>query len=43
MKNKNYNRGTLLKYPINEYLNKYYNNKKNEINLTIKVDEKDIN
>ena len=28
IKNKNYNRGTLLKYPINEYLNKYYNNKR---------------
>ena len=42
--NKNYNRGTLLKYPINEYLNKYFNNKKNEINLTLKIkDQDDIN
>jgi len=34
---KNYNRGTLLKYPINEYLNKY------EIKLEIKIEKKDIN
>ena len=40
VKNKNYNRGTLLKYPINEYLKL---NNKNEINLTIKINEKDIN
>ena len=41
MKNKNYNRGTLLKYPINEYLNKYFNNKKNEIILTLKIKDQD--
>jgi len=42
------NRGTLLKYPINEYLKK--NNiinknktKNNEINLTIKIEKEDIN
>ena len=41
--NYNYNRGTLLKYPINEYLNK--NNlikKNNEIKLTIKIEKEDI-
>ena len=41
MKNNNYHRGTLLKYPINEYLNKYFNNKKNEINLTLKIEDQD--
>ena len=43
VKNKNNNRGTLLKYPINEYLNKYYNNIKNEINITLNVEKYDIN
>ena len=60
-KSKNYNRGTLLKNPINEYLKNYFNieninqnnlllseeenniNQKNEINLILKIDEKDIN
>ena len=42
VKNKNYNRGSLLKFSINEFL-EYYNKKKNnEINLTIKVEENDI-
>jgi len=43
IKNKNYNKGTLLKFPINEYLNTYYNNPKikNEINLTMNVDHFD--
>ena len=36
MKGKNYNRGTLLKYPINEYLNGT-NNNNNIVNLTEKV------
>ena len=36
----NYNRGTLLKYPINEYLNKI---NKNEIKLKIKIEKEDIN
>ena len=35
-----YNIGTLLKYPINEYLN---NINKNEINMTINIEKKDIN
>ena len=58
IKNKNYNRGTLLKYPINEYLKKFFGiqlddlnfapeeedtTKKNEINLTLKIEKKDIN
>ena len=45
-----FNRGTLLKYPIKEYLNKINNNNKinkninnNEIKLKIKIDKKDIN
>ena len=40
-KNKIYNNGILLKYPINEYLNLYKKN--NEINLTIKINNDDIN
>ena len=36
--NFNFNRGTLLKYPINEYLNK-----KNEIKLEVKIEKEDIN
>ena len=61
MKNYNFNRGTLLSFPINEFLKKYniykdntliskaeenytnYNNKSNEINLTLKIEKKDIN
>ena len=43
VKNRDYNRGTILKYPINEYLDKYYNNKKNEINSTSNVGDYDIN
>ena len=58
LKNKNYNRGTLLKCPINEYLQKYFNkennnlillteennnNEINEINLALKIENKDIN
>ena len=45
IKNKNYNRGTLLNFPINEYLNKYYKNTKNvnEINITINVEENEVN
>ena len=54
VKEKNYNRGTLLKYPINEYLKLYYpnliiesielnnSNQDNEINLTLKIEQKDI-
>ena len=45
-----FNRGTLLKYPINEYLNKNNQinenniiNKNNEINLLIKIENEDIN
>ena len=38
----NYNRGILLKYPINEYLNKN-NNDNNEIKLKVKVEKADIN
>ena len=37
----NYNRGTYLKYPINEYLNNF--NKNNEINMKIKIEKEDIN
>jgi len=37
--NFNYNRGTLLNYPINEYLNKI----SNEINLIVKIKKEDIN
>ena len=36
--NYNFNRGTLLKYPITEYLN----GKKNEIKLNVKIEEDDI-
>jgi len=36
------NRGTLLKYPINEYLNKI-NEKNNEIKLLIEIEQFDIN
>ena len=36
--NHNFNRGTLLKYPINEYLNKM-----NEIKLEVKIKKEDIN
>ena len=61
MKNYNFNRGTLLSFPINEFLKKYniykdntliskaeenytnYNDKSNEINLTLKIEKKDIN
>ena len=53
-KTKNFNRGTLLSYPIKEYLEKYFPNliiepelrnynKNNEINLTLKIENKDIN
>ena len=53
-KTKNLNRGTLLSYPIKEYLKKYFPNliiepelrnynKNNEINLTLKIENKDIN
>ena len=61
--NKNYNKGTLLKYPIDEYMNKFFNKdnnelkngnllteegdidniKMNEINLTLKIEKKDVN
>jgi len=34
----NFNRGTLLKYPINEYLNRI-----NEVNLKVKIEKEDIN
>ena len=37
----NFNRGTLLKYPINEYLNKLKKN--NEIKLTLDIKKEDIN
>jgi len=36
-----YNKGTLLKYPINEYLNK--KNEINEIKLKIEIEKEDIN
>jgi len=42
----NYNRGTLLKYPINEYLNKInekIKKKNNEIKLLIEIGQFDIN
>jgi len=42
----NYNRGTLLKYPINEYLNKInekIKKKNNEIKLLLKIEKEDIN
>jgi len=42
----NYNRGTLLKYPIYEYLNKInkkFEKKNNEIKVIIKIEKKDIN
>jgi len=40
----NYNSGTLLSYPINEYLKEIRkDNKKNEIKLEIKIEKKDIN
>jgi len=38
VKNYDYNRGTLLKYPIKEYLNK-----KHEIKLKVKIEKEDIN
>ena len=38
IRNYDYNRGILLKYPINEYLNK-----KNEIKLEVKLEKEDIN
>ena len=41
----NYNVGILLKNPINEFLNDYNikkNNKKNEINMVLKIEKKDI-
>ena len=46
-----FNKGTYLKYPINEYLNniniinknKEIKNKKNEINITLKIKKYDIN
>jgi len=42
-----FNRGTLLKYPIKEYLNKINNKNNNKINneikLKIKIDKEDIN
>jgi len=41
IRNYNYNRGILLKYPINEYLNK--KNEINEIKLKIKIEKEDIN
>ena len=54
IKTKNYNRGTLLKYPIKEYLQQNFPNflinpiepkicEKNEINLALKIEKKDIN
>ena len=43
VKKYNYNRGTLLKYPINEYLNNNNFIKKNEINMTIEIAKDDIN
>ena len=54
IKTKNYNRGTLLKYPINEYVEQNFPNslikstnpntyQKNEINLALKIEKKDIN
>ena len=53
-KTKNFNRGTLIRYPIEEYLKKHFpnliiepdlknHNKNNEINLTLKIESKDIN
>ena len=52
VKIKNFNRGTLLKYPINEYLNKYKNNengggnegnKNNEIIIKMNITQNEIN
>ena len=44
VKKYNYNRGTYLKYPIIEYINNIYLNKKgNEINMIIKIEKEDIN
>ena len=54
VKTKNYNRGTLLKYPIKEYLEQNFPNslirsinsnsyERNEINLALKIEKKDIN
>jgi len=43
-KNENYNIGTYLKYPIKEYLNnKNIIKKENNILITLKIDNKDIN
>ena len=39
----NYNRGTLLKYPINEYLKKFNKFKNNKIKLELKIEKDDIN
>ena len=39
---KEYNKGTILKYPIKEYLNKI-NNENNEIKLVVKIEKEDIN
>ena len=40
---RDYNIGSFLKYPINEYLEKFNISTKNEINITVKIEEKDIN
>ena len=40
---KGFNRGSFLKYPITEYLEKFSISTKNEINVTLKIEEKDIN
>ena len=39
----NYNRGTYLKFPINEYLNLFYGKKNNIISMKIIIDKEDIN
>ena len=41
----NFNKGTLLKFPINEYLNKINKNNEtiNEIKLIVKIEKEDIN
>ena len=39
----NYNRGTFLKYPINEYLNKFNKFNNNIIKLILKIEKEDIN